>query len=304
MARKQAPERTGDGVYSHQTKAGTRYHVEYRKSAGRSETQRGFASVRAAQRARERMVVSAARRERSRRPRASASTSTHGSSHESPTSSAAPTWATRSTGACTSALRPIKLTKLQTAHVEHWLASLVAEDRLAPATINNALVTLVACLNSALRRGKIVRNPAAGVQHLPDRHTERDYLRLDEIPRYLDSCSAAYRPLAEVLIATGMRIGEALAPTWRDVDVDNRAIRVIRARKTSGYGSTKGDRFRSVNFGPRIAAVLRDLRALQQNRGRAASSAPCFRGRVAGRRRRRSNAWTATPSRAAGTRRR
>jgi integrase len=87
-----------------------------------------------------------------------------------------------------------------------------------------------------------------------------DYLRLGEIPRHLDACEDVYRPLAETLIATGLRISEALALTWDDVDFAMRTLRVVRSRK-EGRGSTKGDRFRSVDFGDRLEAVLRTLRS-------------------------------------------
>ena len=115
---------------------------------------------------------------------------------------------------------------------------------------------MVACLNDACRTGKLARNPATGVRRLPPAHVERDYLRMEEIPLYLDSCAATYRPLAEILIATGMRIGEATALTWNDIDFHNSAIRVLRSGKRDGDGSTKGDRYRSVDFGPRIAGCF------------------------------------------------
>jgi len=49
------------------------------------------------------------------------------------------------------------------------------------------------------------------VPRLPAAHIEREYLRLHEIPVYLDSCSDVYRPVAELLIGSGLRISEALA---------------------------------------------------------------------------------------------
>ena len=172
--------------------------------------------------------------------------------------------------------RSTKLTKLSTPAVESWLAQSAEEGRYAPKTMNNALAALVACLNDACRKGKIARNPAAGVQRLPAAHVERDYLRLDEIPRYLDACTPIYRPLAELLIATGMRISEAIALAWRDVDLENSAIRVLRSGKPNGDGSTKGDRYRSVDFGPRAGVVLRDLRARQQEHGGGTEHGPAF----------------------------
>jgi integrase len=65
-------------------------------------------------------------------------------------------------------------------------------------------------------------------------------LRLEEIPRYLDACEDVYRPLAETLIATGLRISEALALTWDDVDVAGRALRVVRSRKAGGARLDEG----------------------------------------------------------------
>ena len=279
MAAEQSSTRSGDGIYPYETRAGTRYYFKYRKSDGRSATKRGFASPRAARRERERTVVSAALGEQL------STTETFGEFFDGWLAHRRPYL---EPGTYTdydvhgrhrlASLRSIKLTKLSTQTVESWLAGLAAEERWAPKTINNALATLVACLNDAARKGKLARNPAARVQRLPAEHIERDYLRLQEIP-YLDACEPAYRPLAELLIATGMRISEALALSWNDVDFDNGAIRVLRSGKREGDGSTKGDRFRSVDFGPRLATVLLDLQARQQEHGAGGEGgAPLFPG--------------------------
>ena len=60
MADKRGSERSGDGVYPYETRAGTRYYFKYRKSDGRSATKGGFTSPRAARRERKRTIVSAA----------------------------------------------------------------------------------------------------------------------------------------------------------------------------------------------------------------------------------------------------
>jgi integrase len=112
----------------------------------------------------------------------------------------------------------------------------------------------------------IPTNPASSAGRrdrlkLPSEHREMDYLRLDEIPTYLAACSVAYRPLAEVLLGTGLRISEALALEWGDVDWRSSAVVVVRARKRNMTGSTKGDRARRVEIGPRLLSVLADRRA-------------------------------------------
>jgi integrase len=140
------------------------------------------------------------------------------------------------------------------------LADEVEAGELAAKTLNNALGTLVVCLNSAVEDGVLAVNPALRVQRLPPGHIERDYLRLDEIPRYLDACSDVYRPLAELLVGSGLRISEALALRIGDLELEETggAIVVYRSRKGSAVGSTKSDRFRSVEIGPGLSPVLQD----------------------------------------------
>src|SRR3954469_5492424 len=46
-----------------------------------------------------------------------------------------------------------------------------------------------------------------------------------------------------------------------------RALRVVRSGKRIGHGSTKDDRSRSVEFGPRIEANLRELLMRRDTRG-------------------------------------
>ena len=124
-------------------------------------------------------------------------------------------------------------------HVREFVADLAEEveaGELAAKTVNNALGTLVVCMNSAVDDGLLAVNPALRVQRLPPAHIERDYLRLDEIPNYLDGCSDVYRPLAELLIGSGLRISEALALRVGDVELDETGgtVVVYRSRKNGG----------------------------------------------------------------------
>src|SRR5918992_2398886 len=115
---------------------------------------------------------------------------------------------------------------------------------------------MVAALNGAVADRLLPLNPAAGVERLPRDHLERDWLRLHEIGRYLDACSSVYRPLAELLIGSGMRVSEALALRWDDVNFERQVIRVHRSSKREGDGHTKGKRFRAVQVGPDLLAAL------------------------------------------------
>jgi hypothetical protein len=82
--------------------------------------------------------------------------------------------------------------------VRAWLADmaeLVDAGEVGPKTINNALTVFSVCMGMAADDGLIAANPCLRVKHLPVATREMDFLRLEEIPRYLDACPTYYRPL-------------------------------------------------------------------------------------------------------------
>jgi integrase len=181
----------------------------------------------------------------------------------------------------------IRLDKLSVEQVRTWMdeqAETVEAGEIAAKTINNTLGTLVVCLNAAAKDRVIAANPALGIERLPPAHIEHDYLRLHEIPRYLDACIEVYRPLAEILVRAGLRISEAIALQVADLELEEtggfivvyRSHKKARTRKTAN-GSTKGDKFRSVEIGPGLSRTLMDHLA---RRGEMTSSdgkdAPVF----------------------------
>ena len=85
-------------------------------------------------------------------------------------------------------------------------------------------------------------------------------LTATEARSYLDGCPSWYQPLAEVLLGAGLRIGEALALEWRDVDQDTSTLRIERAYKRGRVGTPKGDRSRSVAIDSHTLDVLEQHR--------------------------------------------
>lgn len=137
----------------------------------------------------------------------------------------------------------VRLSAINVQTVKAFVADQVEQveaGALAPKTVNNALTCLSTCMKEAVSLGKIPSDPCDHVS-APARAAHRARLAPPAgDPVYVDACSEVYRPLVEVLIATGMRISEALALRWDDVDFANRVIRVYRQRTAAGEdGHTK-----------------------------------------------------------------
>jgi integrase len=179
-------------------------------------------------------------------------------------------------------LGAIPLQTIDTAHVRSLLGGLaerVEAGEISGKTVNNTLTTLTVCLNAAVKDGLIATNPAIGAPRFPRTHVERDYLRLHEIPVYLDSCSDEYRPLAALLIGTGARISEALALRASNLELDATGgwVVIARAVKPDGtVGSTKSRRTRSVEIGPELGSLLVGYLAERQRNHPDASAADCL----------------------------
>ncbi len=251
------------GVYPYPTASGTRWRCAFKRSDGSWSSKRGFASKRAASEARRRLTEKHERGELRHTNETFGSFWTRWLERRKPYLEPGTWGAYERDGRLRllPALDAVSLEKLSVEHVRELMDELVEAmeaGELATKTVNNSLGTLVVCLNAAVEDELIVVNPALRIPRLPAAHVERDYLRLHEIPLYLDSCSTAYRPLAELLIGAGLRISEALALQLGDLELEASGgmIVVCRSRKRSGVGSTKSDRFRSVEVGPGLAKGL------------------------------------------------
>jgi integrase len=258
------------GVYPYPTAQGTRWRYVMRRSDGSQTTKRGFTSPTAARAACRRTV------ERVDRGEALHTKHTFGSWWEAWLARRRPylepnAWRAYEVDGRKRLLpefEDVRLDKLDIERVRTWMdeqGERVEAEAVAAKTINNTLGTLVVCLNAAVKDRVIASNPALGIERLPPAHVEHDYLRLHEIPPYLDACIDVYRPLAEVLIGAGLRISEAIALQIADLELEQaggfiivyRSHKKARTRKTAN-SSTKGERFRSVEIGPGLSRTLQD----------------------------------------------
>ena len=186
------------GVYSYRTAEGVRWRFVFRRSDGTQTSKRGFTSERAARSARRRLI------EQVERGEVRHVKETFGAYWERWLARRRPylevgTWAGYEIAGrkrLVPAFGPRPLGDLSVDDIRQFMAELaeaVEAGDLAAKTVDNALGTLVVCLNAAVEDGLLAVNPALRAERLPAGHIERDYLRLDELPLYLDGCCAAGR---------------------------------------------------------------------------------------------------------------
>ena len=93
----------------------------------------------------------------------------------------------------------------------------------------------------------------------------------DELRALLDEVPDEWRLFFELLAHTGLRIGEAVALTWADVDFGKRRLHVRRRLYRGRLDSPKS------RYGRRVVPLTETLsRKLWRLRGTAADDAPLF----------------------------
>src|SRR5262245_34080933 len=125
--------------------------------------------------------------------------------------------------------------------VQTWISGLGSQ--LAPATVAECNRLLTGVLRAALRDRLIGANPAQGVKVPARRKKDTDGQtigRLDLIARLLPGVPDRYRALVALAGGTGLRWGECVGLRWECVDLDAKAVEVIRvAVEVAGSVSTK-----------------------------------------------------------------
>jgi integrase len=132
-------------------------------------------------------------------------------------------------------LGDIKITDLTRADIKAWHQAMSA----TPYEANRALAYCSRMLNLAATEWQLREdNPCTGIKRFPEKKRER-YLADEELARIGGALAELEREGAELpgfillvrlLATTGMRLGEALALRWSDVDLAGRAIRLRDAK--------------------------------------------------------------------------
>lgn len=130
-----------------------------------------------------------------------------------------------------------KLSAITGHSIQVWLRELEAAN-LSPASVARCFHLLSSSLRAAEFARIIPANPCKGVKLPKSGHAIERYLTRDEVDDLLTALDTRDQLVVEVLVGTGLRLGEALGLHWESVDLTHRTIRVTRSWDPVG-GSMK-----------------------------------------------------------------
>lgn len=165
-----------------------------------------------------------------------------------------------------------RLAEIEPRHIKA-LAKHIADRGVAPATVRTVMAPVRALFATAAEEGLIRSNPCAGIRlagrrpvvtdELPD---TRRALTEDELARVIKETPEQWRLFVRFLAQTGVRIGEAIALRWGDVDFGTRRVKV-RRRIYKGMIDVPKSRYgiRDIPISTTLAQELWRYRAEQGN---------------------------------------
>src|SRR5215216_1688320 len=122
----------------------------------------------------------------------------------------------------------VRLSKLSPADVRAMYRRLLS-DGLTPSTVGNVHVILKQALRDAVRDKYIRSNPLDDVKPPKQQRKEKQVLTPDEVRRLLETVRGGrFEGVFYLCSLAGLRIGEALALRYEDVDLERGTIRVER----------------------------------------------------------------------------
>ena len=138
-------------------------------------------------------------------------------------------------------------------------------DGLTPSSIRQILVPLREMLNHAIEDGLITSNPASRVGRFVQQPQEVgeqiDPFTREELALFLEAMqlrAPEHYPFFLCLARTGMRLGEALALQWGDIDWRGGFIEVRRNYVRRKITRPKSGKNRRVDMSRQLSEVLRD----------------------------------------------
>lgn len=128
-----------------------------------------------------------------------------------------------------------RLTDITVEEVDRYRAAKLHEGKLAPAQINKTLKRLSQILEVAEEYEHITRNPARGKRRrVKASKPQRSWVEPEQVSSLLAGASSYMRPVTATLVGAGLRVSEAAALDWSDVNLATGTLRVGKAKTDAG----------------------------------------------------------------------
>jgi integrase len=173
-----------------------------------------------------------------------------------------------------------RMAEISTADIERTIA---AVRELSSSTMAaKARGTLRRIFKRALAVGAVTVNPVEATEAPRVAKSQMQFLTAKQVQKLFKAARGQRMgPLVVLLAATGLRLGEALALTWADVDLRTRTLKVTKTLQDDMgplvvvEPKTATGR-RTVHFGTTAVDALRERRRAAQSEGFAGSRDPVF----------------------------
>jgi integrase len=163
-------------------------------------------------------------------------------------------------------LRDLDVRKITERDCQDWLTRF--QRQYAPSVVNNAIGTLRAVFEEAVRNGARFSNPAANLSRMRVRAKRLELPSREEFLRFVEEIRMAgarqskdCANLVRFLAYSGLRIGEAKYVTWADASFARRQLHV----RGDPVTATKNSETRYVPMIPELEQMLSELRKERQN---------------------------------------
>jgi len=134
------------------------------------------------------------------------------------------------------------------------------KTRLCNKSINNHLTVLRKCLETALEWQILEYTPRVKLLKTPP--SKFDYLNESECKLLLDNSSGNLHDMILMALNTGLRFGELIALTWKDVNFEKKLLTINKAIAKGVLGSTKSNKNRYI---PLTDSVITMLNSRKEN---------------------------------------
>jgi integrase len=121
--------------------------------------------------------------------------------------------------------------------VDRYKTAKLREGRIAPNQINSTIARLSQILDVAVEYDYATRNPAASrKRRVKATKPRRSWVEPEQVMALIEAANPRMRPLIATLAGAGLRVGEACALDWRDINLATGTLTVQEAKTEAGAG--------------------------------------------------------------------